>query len=83
MKPVFPSLLAASAALGLAACAASDSPKAAKAPYSLDFARQTATRQSAALDDQTVRYRAYEGIVYVKNPADAKYETLNIYVPEA
>ncbi len=81
MKKTTPALIAASLAFGLAACS---SPKAGTAQNGdLDFAKQTSTKQSAEVNGQTVRYRAFEGIVYVKNPADARYETINIYVPEA
>ena len=81
MKKTTPALIAASLAFGLAACS---SPKAGTAQNGdLDFAKQTSTKQSAEVNGQTVRYRAFEGIVYVKNPADAKYATINIYVPEA
>ena len=31
--------------------------------------------------DLSVTVRAYEGIVYVKNPVDAKHQSINIYVP--
>lgn len=31
---------------------------------------------------EKVRYKAYEGIYYVKNVEDSTYQTLNIYVPE-
>lgn len=30
-----------------------------------------------------IAYRAYEGIVYVANPVDTDYQTMNIYVPAA
>ena len=29
-----------------------------------------------------IKIRAYENIVYVKNPVDTKYEAMNIYIPE-
>lgn len=31
----------------------------------------------------SVRFRAFENIVYVERPVDRKYQSLNIYVPEA
>lgn len=70
--------LAAAAVLSLAACAAT-SPKL----QDLDFSRQTARSQSAELNGRTVRFRAYEGIVYVKKPVDGRYQRINIYIPEA
>lgn len=51
--------------------------------HSLDFRTQTYTRQSTVVNGQTVAYRAYENIVYVANPADSAYQTINIYIPEA
>jgi len=35
------------------------------------------------LDGATVKYRAYEGLVYVTNVEDASYQSLNIYIPES
>ena len=83
MKPLHQSLLAVSVSLGLAACAASGTSNTAAKTYSLDFSTQTAVQQSTDLNGQPVQYRAYEGIVYVKNPVDTQYEIINIYVPEA
>ncbi len=33
--------------------------------------------------DQTITFRAYEGIVYVSKPVDTQYQALNFFVPEA
>lgn len=33
-------------------------------------------------DGSIVKYRGYEGIYYVRNVEDPKYQTLNIYIPE-
>ncbi len=33
-------------------------------------------------DGEQVRYKAYEGIFYVKNVEDSTYQTLNIFVSE-
>lgn len=41
------------------------------------------TLGTATVGDQSVPYRAYEGIVYVSKPVDTTYETLNVYIPEA
>jgi acetyl esterase/lipase len=41
------------------------------------------TLKSAIVDGRTVDYRAYEGIVYVRNPVDASVQRMNIYVPVA
>lgn len=78
MNKTVKTLLAASAALGLGACATAGK----KVQYDLDFSKQPYTEQSLEVNGQTVKFRAYEGIVYVKNPADAAYETINIYVPQ-
>ena len=39
------------------------------------------TVKTLTVGTQAVTYRAYEGIVYVANPVDATYQSLNIYVP--
>ena len=49
----------------------------------LDFAKQPHTSRSAEINGQTVQYRAFENIPYVKNPVEADYQTINIYIPEA
>jgi hypothetical protein len=50
--------------------------------YSLDFDAKNYTEKTATVDGKTVAYRAFENIVYVKNPADTKYQCMNFYVPE-
>ncbi len=35
------------------------------------------------VDDQTIKVRAYENIVYVANPVDSTYQSMNIYIPES
>ena len=49
----------------------------------LDFSKQPYTAQTAEVNGQTVQYRAFENIPYVKNPVEADYQTINIYIPEA
>lgn len=78
MKLMAKSLLAAAVAAGLGACASVKT----AAQYDLDFSKQKYTEQSIEVNGRSVKYRAYEGIVYVKNPVDAEYEIINIYVPE-
>lgn len=34
------------------------------------------------LMDKKIKYRAYENVVYVKNPVDKDYQNMNIYIPE-
>lgn len=41
------------------------------------------TVKTLTINGQPVRYRAFEKIVYVRNPVDTKYECMNVYVPEA
>ncbi len=49
----------------------------------LRFDPDNFTRQSLTMPGgKQVAYKAYEGIVYVKNVEDPTYQTLNIYVPE-
>lgn len=50
--------------------------------YGLDFDAKNYTMKTLTLNDKTITYRAYENIVYVKNPVDVNYEIMNIYVPE-
>ncbi|WP_294033697.1 subtype B tannase [uncultured Moraxella sp.] len=35
------------------------------------------------VDNQTIKVRAYENIVYVANPVDTAYQSMNIYIPES
>lgn len=51
--------------------------------YDLAFNAAKFSAKSADLDGKKVEYRAYEGIVYVKNPVDLQYQTMNVYVPAA
>ncbi|WP_106743115.1 subtype B tannase, partial [Neisseria iguanae] len=78
MNAVNKTLLAAAVAVGLSACEATSD----KVKHDLDFSKQKYTVQSMAVNGETIKFRAYEGIVYVKNPVDAEYEVMNIYVPE-
>ncbi len=73
--------------VSMLACAAQDISESTRdmkhQTYSLDFSKQTYTLQSAEVNGQLVSYRAYEGIVYVRHPVEPKYQTINIYIPEA
>ncbi|SIS08727.1 hypothetical protein SAMN02745664_1252 [Moraxella cuniculi DSM 21768] len=96
-KPIY--LCAMTMALSLAACVnagnqtpsnAADMDKRQRseltrlpAPADLDFAKQSGSVQQFELEGQTVRYRAFENIVYVLNPVDTRYQFMNIYIPEA
>lgn len=79
MNALNKTLLSISVALGLSSCA---SVKTADT-YDLDFSKQKYTEQSIEVNGQAVKFRAYEGVVYVRNPVDTRYEIINIYVPEA
>ncbi|WP_099467184.1 subtype B tannase [Konateibacter massiliensis] len=51
--------------------------------YKLEFDNEKYTVETVILDDKELTYRAFENIVYVKNPVDIKYHSLSIFVPEA
>lgn len=50
---------------------------------SLDFSKAKYTTRSIKSGNKTIKYRAYENIVYVSKPVSKKYESMNIYIPEA
>ena len=51
--------------------------------YNLKFdANKNYTVKTSEVNGKTITYRAYENIVYVKNPVDVNYQTINIYIPE-
>lgn len=50
-------------------------------PYSIEYDSNHYTDKTLTVNDQTINYRAYENIVYVKNPVDTKYQSMNVYVP--
>lgn len=49
----------------------------------LKFPINEYTVETITVDGQDVTYRAYEQIVYVANPVDTQYQSMNIYIPEA
>ena len=50
--------------------------------YNLKFdVNENYTIKTAEVNGKTITYRAYENIVYVKNPVDINYQTINIYIP--
>jgi len=75
-----PALLGA-ALLGQVAAGGAGAPAAAATPSSLTFDAQKYTLGSVVVDGRTVQYRAYENILYVTNPVDRKYQSMNVYVP--
>ena len=50
--------------------------------YDLNFDITKSSLKEALVDGKTIKYRGYENIVYVKNPIDIQYQTINIYIPE-
>ena len=78
MNTLNKTLLSVSVALGLNACANVQTAK----PTTWTF-QQKYTEQSIEVNGQAVKFRAYENVVYVRNPVDTRYEIINIYVPEA
>lgn len=52
-----------------------------KQTYSLDFDAGKFSVETAEVGEKTIRYRAYKNIVYLLFPVDAKYQSLNFYVP--
>lgn len=74
------SLIAVSAILGLASCGSGV--KSEPSEDSLKFDPQAYRIDSLAMPSgEVVKFKAYEGIYYVKNIEDSAYQQLNIYVP--
>lgn len=48
--------------------------------YMLDFNPDKYRVDTAEVNGESVIYRAYENIVYVKNPIDIRYQCLNDYI---
>lgn len=51
--------------------------------YSLDFNVAAYTQENYSLNGETVACRAYRNIVYVQHPKSIKYQSMNIFIPEA
>lgn len=51
--------------------------------YDLEFNDQNYRSVEAEINGEKIQFRAFERIVYVKNPLDPEYQNLNFYVPEA
>ena len=49
----------------------------------LKFDSEKYESQTLTVDGKTIQIRAFENIVYVKNPVDTAIEKINIYIPEA
>jgi hypothetical protein len=50
--------------------------------YDLNFNSANYTTESDTINGKTVTYRAYRNLVYVAHPVDAKYQCMNIFIPE-
>ncbi|QIW15601.1 alpha/beta hydrolase [Pasteurellaceae bacterium RH1A] len=51
--------------------------------FDLDFKGDNYQAFETQVNGQTIKFRAFEKIVYVANPVEADYQTINFYVPEA
>ena len=62
--------------------AAQKTTKTVKNEYDLKFNPNKYVSKETEINGQKIKYRAYENIVYVKNPEDKDYQNMNIYIPE-
>ncbi|MDD0823119.1 alpha/beta hydrolase [Mannheimia sp. AT1] len=51
--------------------------------YDLEFKDQNYRLIETEVNGEKIQFRAFERIVYVQNPVDPDYQTINVYVPEA
>ncbi|MDP0203621.1 subtype B tannase [Glaesserella parasuis] len=51
--------------------------------YQLEFDDKNYRSLETVVNGETIKFRAFEKIVYVKNPLEPDYQTINFYVPEA
>ncbi len=51
--------------------------------YQLEFNDKHYRSLETAVNGEKVKFRAFEKIVYVQNPLEPDYQTINFYVPEA
>lgn len=51
--------------------------------YQLEFDDKNYRSLETVVNGATIKFRAFEKIVYVKNPLEPDYQTINFYVPEA
>ncbi|MBR2182243.1 MAG: hypothetical protein IJ858_02270 [Acidaminococcaceae bacterium] len=50
--------------------------------YSIDFDPDDYTKKTMNANGETVSFRAYENLVYVKKPYDPESQMLSVYIPE-
>jgi len=62
--------------------AAQKTTKTVKNEYDLKFNPNKYVSKETEINGQKIKYRAYENVVYVKNPVDKEYQNMNIYIPE-
>lgn len=55
----------------------------AMAQRNLKFDVTQGKRELVRVNDRLIAYRAYTKVVYVANPVDTTYQSMNIYIPEA
>ena len=67
---------------GSMAFAAPKTTKVTKNEYDLKFNPNKYVSKETEVNGKKVKYRAYENIIYVKNPVDKEYQNMNIYIPE-
>ncbi len=75
-----------SAAVMLTACTSLPNIQTQNAPTSkatLKFDPKAYQTLDVTVNNQTIKVRAYENIVYVSNPVDSAYQSMNIYIPES
>ncbi len=51
--------------------------------YSLVFDSKNFVTEKGETGGKTITYRAYKNVVYVSKPVDTKYQSMNIFIPEA
>jgi len=62
--------------------AAQKTTKMVKNDYDLKFNPDKYISKEIEINGQKIKYRAYENIIYIKNPIDKDYQNMNIYIPE-
>jgi hypothetical protein len=78
-------VLASALPMGITSFASDEENQCADTPQEvcIDFDAEACTSIVVTVNETDIPVRAYENIVYVKNPVDTTYETMNIYIPEA
>ncbi|WP_220751158.1 subtype B tannase [Apilactobacillus xinyiensis] len=51
--------------------------------YNLDFNNSKYKLKTIKVNGKSIKVREYTNIVYVSKPVDTKYQTMNIYIPDA